>query len=826
MVKMELVLRDSLGRAQRLLDGDDDEPVRIDLFKTGNGFELLPRPAGTEQPERSLAIIDVCPGSIWLSPLAGIVRLLPPSVQNLSELEKAWYSYAVPQDHDWKTRLYLRPGDSFDLGEDSVCFTVELRPQDRVEVTSSLPDISSPNKAGPEHNRESDGVIQLLDGSTDEKGATRNSIDVPQSLVASGQPQSPTAPSRNTLESVEETPHVPSRFHQDEMSLENSFESGSPSKAVARLETSAHLASSNKAGESLASTQSLSSSDDDAGATPFGRERTPGGHEKEASEVRQPLCQRDSNAAFIPIENTFREQSDYCENNVLPTKMGPGQEPQGSEERREPNLATTLPKEIEPAANERQDPQAYDLPKKGSDMEGKSADMNLAGDEELSGVAQMMATSKADSSKARKRKFEQAAGSTRAPPTKRGKAVHDESQDSVDSIIDITAHPKSANDRPRPQTSPGDSKDDSHIELQHVGENDNGTSQKSSDELPKSAKALRTYSKRVRNIAQHRGSRSSPRRNPEVGSRETESALSIEPNEDQLSGSKEAKKSKVENSSIKSSPQSIIAKPVDSQTRKSKRESQRATSTTSTPISSGRSIGSNTSTTASPYQGKSLKVVFSSNSMFADHVAFKNFLRKQGSTTGQHVSDKSDILCIGDGEVRKSVSLLLAVALGKQIVTDQWARQSQKAGHILDPVAFLPSDRLHEEEWKFKISEISGQPREDLFIGKTFYFTPTLKREYGTSGFKDIEEILRACGAASVISKVAKHLPENSDTIVLVSNADDADAAVLQKDHRPCFHKDLLSMSVLRGSLELKSSEFRINAGGAAQSRTRKRKIF
>ncbi|KAL9070402.1 MAG: hypothetical protein Q9157_005833 [Trypethelium eluteriae] len=784
---MELILRDSFGRTQRLLDGDDDEPMRLDLFR--------------------------------------MVRLLPPSVQNLSELEKAWYRYAVPQAHDWKTRLYLRPGDSFDLGEDSICFTVELRPQDRVEVTSSLPDMSSPNKAGLEQNRENDDAVQLLDGSVGEKDAFRNSIDVPQSLVPSGQPQSPIVPSRNTLESVEETPHVPSRFHENGINLEDSVEPWSPSKAVVRLETSVRLASNNEAGESLRRTQSPSFPDGDDGTTPSRLERTPDGAEKAAYQVQQHLRQRDSNAAIIPADGAFREQTGACENDVLPAKLELVQEPQGSEEYREPNSATGLPKEMEPAAPVWQESQTYEKAEEGSEMEGEPADMDLIGDKKLPSFAETVATPEADSSKARKRRFEQAADSPFARPTKRGKAIHDQSQDSVNSIIDVTAHTTSADDRLLSKTLPGDSKDNSYIEVRHAKENDNGTPEKNSDASPKSAKALRTYSKRLRNIAQHRGSRSSPRRNPEVESRESESVWSIDLNEDQLA-SKGTKKSKVENSSINSSPQSAIAKPVNSQTGKSKREAQRATPTTSTPVSSNRSIDSNTSTAASRYKGRSLKVVFSSNSKFADDVSFKNFLRKQGSTTGQHVSDKSDILCIGDGEIRKSVSLLLAVALGKQIVTDKWARQSLKAGHILDPAGFLPSDPLHEEGWKFEISEISGQPREDLFIGKTFYFTPTLKKEYGTSGFKDIEEILRACGATSVISKVAKHLPEDSDTVVLASNADDADAALLQKDRRSCFHKDLLSMSVLRGSLELQSSEFRINSGGEAQSRTHKKKTF
>jgi hypothetical protein len=167
--------------------------------------------------------------------------------------------------------------------------------------------------------------------------------------------------------------------------------------------------------------------------------------------------------------------------------------------------------------------------------------------------------------------------------------------------------------------------------------------------------------------------------------------------------------------------------------------------------------------------------------------------------------------------LRKSNSLLKAIALGKHIVTDEWAEESLAADHLLDPSIFVPSDPIHEEQWGFKMSNAVCRPRIELLKGKTIYLSPALKKEYGGEGFKAIEDIIKKCGATRVISGAAKDLPTCENTIFLVSSLQDSDASLLRKKGRRCYSKELISISVLRGMIDLDSHEFRLEGDRTKQ---------
>ncbi|KAI9663643.1 MAG: hypothetical protein M1821_007133 [Bathelium mastoideum] len=729
---MDPFLKDRLGRMHRLSVGSESSPARTDLVKTQSGHDWIPQLDEYREEEGALA-----------------------SLQGLSDLEKEWYSCAAPQTLKNPCKIYLRPGDRFVVGGTDT-YTLELRAQDRIEVTSSLPENPSPIKMQQEHNREARLDTEILGDNAEEKEMLGDSVDISQSFVTSGQPRSPTAPPRNTLGSVEETPHVVSRFYAKDAGIPDHERGISPSKTAVDSEAPEPVERYNETEDNAGKATSVSYDAADENTTEPSNQRTLEQSDKETAQGRQPLSQRDSNILAELHNNFATTRADLSGDRAAPDNRILAEKSLASWNKDEYATAATRNDEIEYVHDALPQHQSHEIAggKSEEETESEHETENMAPpqDEEMFGDTNLETTPTPGPSLERpqKRKLGPRNKTTYGRSAKRSKVVHSGDQDSDTSTIEVRPRPNLT----EPPSGPKMSLADSNVSRKSV------EVQVNVDHSPCSP------SKSIEDESM----------SPRIG--------------------------------------------------KSQDDLRQTLSLNATPKSSSRSNKSDEPAVVSPYKGKSLKVVFSSNSKFVEHSGFKHFLRKQGGSTGQHVTDKSDILCIGHGEIRKSVSLLLAVAYGKQIVTDSWASKSLRAGHLLNPVAFLPSDTAREKEWNFRVSEISGQPRSDLFADKTIYFTPTLKREYGSSGFREIEEILRACGATSIISRAARDVPENSAFITMVSTSKDADASFLQKNGEPCFHKDLLSMSVLRGSLELESDEFRISPDSGENRSTRKRKIL
>ena len=178
---------------------------------------------------------------------------------------------------------------------------------------------------------------------------------------------------------------------------------------------------------------------------------------------------------------------------------------------------------------------------------------------------------------------------------------------------------------------------------------------------------------------------------------------------------------------------------------------------------------------------------------------------------------------MGKSGLRKTGKLLLSIALGMRIVTDEWFFASSKAERLLNTDAFIPHDPDREKEWGFSMSAIVGKPQRNLLEGKTLYITPALKKDYGKGGFKEIEEIAKTVGVEKVISKPARDV-KDADYITLALQNGDLDAATLHEYGRKCFHKDLLSNSILRGHLDLDSDEFKVEPPSSQPKRTKKKR--
>lgn len=209
------------------------------------------------------------------------------------------------------------------------------------------------------------------------------------------------------------------------------------------------------------------------------------------------------------------------------------------------------------------------------------------------------------------------------------------------------------------------------------------------------------------------------------------------------------------------------------------------------------------------------RVVYS-NSTINQKVNLAKFLTAQGvkEVTDPLKSD-FDILCTSKGELKKTAKLLLAVALGKQIVNDSWVIDSSRAGHLLAYEDYLPHDPIREADWEFKLKDTIGNPRDTLFSGQAIYFTPTVKKEYGSS-FAEIQDIIKKCGAAQVFSTPARDLITDNElncpqTIIIAAEHGDLDATTLMEKQATCYTKDLISLSIFRGRLAMDDNKFVIN---------------
>ncbi|XPT01844.1 hypothetical protein M3J09_010970 [Ascochyta lentis] len=231
-----------------------------------------------------------------------------------------------------------------------------------------------------------------------------------------------------------------------------------------------------------------------------------------------------------------------------------------------------------------------------------------------------------------------------------------------------------------------------------------------------------------------------------------------------------------------------------------------------TPSKSARSSQrSATTTTAVAYEGEPPRVA-TSNSAIKEGSPTVKFLRKQGGTLVASVEDKCNVLCVRDVGLAKTMKVIQAIALGIPIVTDRWLSESAKSEAFLDLSSYKPSVAQQEKEWGFDFEKVWGVAQTP-FKGYAIYFTPALKKTY--TDFRDMDRVCQTVGA----KVVAKRTGKSGKVIVLAKEEDDPDADKMIEDGETCYHKDLLTTSILRGTLDLDSDEFKITAKPAGGPR-------
>ncbi|KAM0799325.1 hypothetical protein BDR22DRAFT_330301 [Usnea florida] len=89
---------------------------------------------------------------------------------------------------------------------------------------------------------------------------------------------------------------------------------------------------------------------------------------------------------------------------------------------------------------------------------------------------------------------------------------------------------------------------------------------------------------------------------------------------------------------------------------------------------------------------KGMRIVFASSSSVGNSKQFLKFLSKKGVKMVQSVHDCT-VLCVGK-ELKKTSKLILAVVLGKDIITDNWITDSVKGDDLLSLVPYVRISKL------------------------------------------------------------------------------------------------------------------------------------
>lgn len=239
----------------------------------------------------------------------------------------------------------------------------------------------------------------------------------------------------------------------------------------------------------------------------------------------------------------------------------------------------------------------------------------------------------------------------------------------------------------------------------------------------------------------------------------------------------------------------------------SKREIWRVSASPAEPDLSSPSQGTVQSqgTGAQSYEGLPPLVLFSSNSTVDEKPHLMAFFNRQGGMQVKAVKDCT-ILCVGPGELKKTSKLLLAVVLGKDIVRDKWLVDSARQGRLLDLSPYAAEDSNRAAEWGTKLGDAiaRGKAGTKPFVGWTFYFTPSLKRELG-SAFLELAEITILAGAAGAYARLPHKVIGPSPSLVVVVGSNDRDAPTLAEAGWSCYSKDIISLSVLQGRVNTES---------------------
>ena len=256
------------------------------------------------------------------------------------------------------------------------------------------------------------------------------------------------------------------------------------------------------------------------------------------------------------------------------------------------------------------------------------------------------------------------------------------------------------------------------------------------------------------------------------------------------------------------------------QSTKSRAKGRTASVCQETPNSSGPSIEPNSSMRSTRsvvrqdlsqlnVSDDNIRILFSNSTAVGNSRPFMKFLSQQGIVK-VHSVPQCTVLCVGKGELKKTSKLIMAIMLGKEVITDDWVTQSALCNKLQSFEEYLAQDPEREQEWGFNVRDAVERGRQGLKILQdwTVIFTASAKKEVGKIGFSDLKEIATYAGAKCVLTTLPKKPPEELPLTLVIGTVADIDSPTLA--NWKCYTRDIIGLSVLRGRLEIDSEEFLI----------------
>ena len=221
-----------------------------------------------------------------------------------------------------------------------------------------------------------------------------------------------------------------------------------------------------------------------------------------------------------------------------------------------------------------------------------------------------------------------------------------------------------------------------------------------------------------------------------------------------------------------------------------------------------------------------LKILFGSASKIDSSGSAMAFLKSMGVKKVTSVT-ACDAFCVGSGkELKRTSNLVMAVASGKRVITDKWVIDSKKKGRLLDTTIYVAKDPPRERQWGISLAEAVERGRQGIkpLAGQNIFVSSYVKEKLGT-GFKELKELALFAGAQTVQATMSSNKLNVAKAIV-ISAEDDPEISVLLEKGWKCFTKEIITLSILRGEIDLGSEEFGITAqrGNSSSQKTRKRK--
>jgi hypothetical protein len=208
-------------------------------------------------------------------------------------------------------------------------------------------------------------------------------------------------------------------------------------------------------------------------------------------------------------------------------------------------------------------------------------------------------------------------------------------------------------------------------------------------------------------------------------------------------------------------------------------------------------------------QKENVKVFFSNSTTFDQRPFGMKKMRELGVMKTTDMK-RCDYFCIREGvQLTRSYHLLLAVVLGKDIVTEEWLSKSVDANALLDHADYLVEDPVREKEWGTTLAAAvsRGKDKVKVLQGYGVAFTAGLQRQLG-SKFEELRSLAWLAGAKSVTVHTEATKVGLIDCIIC-AREDDGLLGRFEELSIPCYSKEIITLSILRGKLNIESDEFR-----------------